>query len=65
MLNPKRFEKVHKRHSYQRCNSTEKVHEKHSYQSHCVRTFDAVLRNNLYRFFMRCASSPNYFITSL
>ena len=37
----------------------------HSYQSHCVRTFDAVLRKNLYRIFMRCASSPNYFIPSL
>jgi len=33
--------------------------------SHCVRTFDAVLRNNLYRFFMRCASSSNFFIRSL
>jgi len=56
-LNTKRFEKVHKKHSYQRCNSTyqrcnstEKVHEKHSYQTHCVRTFDAVLRNNLHQF---------------
>ena len=33
--------------------------------SHCVRTFDAVLRNNLYRFFMRCTSSSNFFIQSL
>jgi len=33
--------------------------------SHCVRTFDAVLRNNLYRFFMRCTSSFNFFIRSL
>jgi len=33
--------------------------------SHCVRTFDAVLRNNLYRFFVRCASSSNFFIRSL
>ena len=33
--------------------------------SHCVTTFDAVLRNNLYRFFMRCASSSNFFIRSL
>jgi len=33
--------------------------------SHCVRTFDAVLRNNLYRFFMRCASLSNFFIRSL
>ena len=33
--------------------------------SHCVRTFDAVLRYNLYRFFMRYASSSNYFIRSL
>ena len=33
--------------------------------SHCVRTFDAVLRNNLYRFFMRCTSSSNFFIRSL
>ena len=32
---------------------------------HCVRTFDAVLRNNLYRFFMRCASASNFFIWSL
>ena len=28
--------------------------------SHCFRTFDAVLRNNLYRFFMRCYSSSNF-----
>ena len=33
--------------------------------SHCVRTFDAVLRNNLYRFFIRCTSSSNFFIRSL
>ena len=33
--------------------------------SHCVRTFGAVLRNNLYRYFMRCASSFNFFIRSL
>jgi len=33
--------------------------------SHCVRTFDAVLRNNLYRFFIRCTSSFNFFIRSL
>ena len=33
--------------------------------SHCVRTFDAVLRNNLYRFFKRCTSSSNFFIRSL
>ena len=33
--------------------------------SHCVNTFDAVLRNNLYRFFMRCTSSSNFFIPSL
>ena len=33
--------------------------------SHCVRTFDAMLRNNLYRFFMRCTSSSNFFIRSL
>jgi len=32
--------------------------------SHCVRTFDAVLRNNLYRFFMGCTSSSNFFIQS-
>ena len=32
--------------------------------SHCVRTFDAVLRN-LYRFFIQCASSSNFFIRSL
>jgi len=28
--------------------------------SHCVRTFDAVLRNNLYRFFIRCTFSSNF-----
>ena len=33
--------------------------------SHCVRTYDAVLRNNLYRFFMRCTSSFIFFIRSL
>jgi len=33
--------------------------------SHCVRTFDAVLRNNLYRFFIRCTSSSNFFTRSL
>jgi len=33
--------------------------------SHCVWTFDAVLRNNLYRFFIRCTSSSNFFIRSL
>jgi len=33
--------------------------------SYRVRTFDVVLRNNLYRFFMRCASSSNFFIRSL
>jgi len=33
--------------------------------THCVRTFDAVLRKNLYRFFVRCASSSNFFIRSL
>ena len=33
--------------------------------SHCVTTFDAVLRNNLFRFFMRCTSSSNFFIRSL
>jgi len=33
--------------------------------SHCVRTFDAVLRNNLYRFFIQCTSSSNFFIRSL
>ena len=33
--------------------------------SHCVRTFDAVLRNNLYRFFIRCTSSSIVFIRSL
>ena len=29
--------------------------------SHCVRTFDALLRNNLYRFFIRCTSSSNFY----
>ena len=33
--------------------------------SHCVRTFDAVLRNNLYRFIMLCTSSYNFFIRSI
>jgi len=33
--------------------------------SHCVRTFDAVLRNNLYQFFIRCTSSSNFLIRSL
>ena len=33
--------------------------------SHCVTTFDAVLRNNLYRFFIRCTSSSNFYIRSL
>jgi len=33
--------------------------------SHCVRAFDAVLRNNLYRFFIRFTSSSNFFIRSL
>jgi len=33
--------------------------------SHCVMTFDAVLRTNLYRFFIRCTSSFNFFIQSL
>jgi len=33
--------------------------------SHCVRTFDALLRNNLHRFFVLCTSSSNFFIRSL
>jgi len=33
--------------------------------SHCVGTFVAVLRNNLYRFFILCTSSSNFFIRSL
>jgi len=32
---------------------------------HCVRTFDAVLRTNVYRFFIRCTSSSYFFIRSL
>jgi len=32
---------------------------------HCVKTSDAFLRNNVYRFFKRCASSSNFFIRSL
>ena len=32
--------------------------------THCVRSFDAMLRNNLYRFFIQCTSSPNFFIRS-
>ena len=31
----------------------------------CVGTFDALLRNNLYWFSKRCASSFNFFIRSL
>jgi len=30
-----------------------------------ITTFDAVLRSNLYRFFIRCSSSSNFFIRSL
>jgi len=30
-----------------------------------VRTFDELLTNNLYRCFIRCASSSNFFIESL
>jgi len=33
--------------------------------SHCVRTFDAVLRNDLHRFFIRCTSSSKFFIRCL
>ena len=33
--------------------------------NHCVRTFDALLRNNLYRFIKRYATSSNFFILSL
>jgi len=33
--------------------------------THCVRSFDAMLRNNLYRFFIQCAYSPNFLIRSL
>jgi len=33
--------------------------------NHCVRCFDALLRNNLYRIFKQCASSSNFFIRSL
>jgi len=33
--------------------------------SHCVRTFDALLINHLYWFFIRCTSSSNFFIQSL
>jgi len=33
--------------------------------SYCVRTFDVVLRINLYRFFIRCTSASNFFIQSL
>ena len=32
--------------------------------SHCVTTFDALLRNNLYPFSQRCGSSSNFFIRS-
>jgi len=31
---------------------------------HCVRTFDALLRNSLYRFFMQCVSLSKFFIRS-
>jgi len=30
--------------------------------SHCVTTFDALLRNNIYRFLQCCASSTNFFM---
>jgi len=33
--------------------------------THCFRTFDALMRNNLYRIFTGCASSSNLFIRSL
>ena len=33
--------------------------------SHCVTTFNAVLRNNLHRLFIQCTSSSNFFIRSL
>jgi len=33
--------------------------------SHLVTTFDTLLRNNLYRFLQRYASSSNFFIRSL
>jgi len=33
--------------------------------SHRVTTFDALLRNNLYRFLQRCATSYNFFIQFL
>ena len=33
--------------------------------NHCINTFDALLRNNLHRFFKRCIFSSNFFIQSL
>ena len=33
--------------------------------NHCVRTFDAMLRNNLHRFFIQSTSSSNFFIRLL
>jgi len=30
--------------------------------NHCVRTFGAFLKNNLYSFFERCASSSDFYI---
>ena len=33
--------------------------------NHCVRNFTAMLRNNLYRYFKRCATSSKFFIRSL
>jgi len=36
----------------------------HQVSNH-VRTLDALLRNNLYQFFIRCAPSTNFFIRSL
>jgi len=33
--------------------------------NHCVRTFDALLRNNLCQFFIRCPSSSSFFVHSL
>jgi len=38
----------------------------HSRQvSRCVKTFDALLRNNVYQIFVRCSPSSNYVILSL
>jgi len=45
----------------QKCSLSVRPHQ----VSHRVTTFDALLRNILYRFLQRCASSSDFFIRSL